>query len=306
MLRPSFFAITYRNMGSLIIAVLGLVGVSIGWPALQAQIKTTIETQISQQVKEPVTDAQKVAEEAEKLADHSRRAVDTGLKEIRYKQTRITDTLGRLDARSEDLNGTFAKVDAQIDQLDQNAEDLQQRMDTFNEQFKFNLATQDDVNAIYKDLSSLAAKSRDLAAAVQKIQEPSGTSDKKIALVSSFDDVASQVKERSEAVSTTKSTVYIQFAGGRREDIKTVSEELKLQDWLVPGEERTPKAVDLKEVRYFHTQDEKAAEKLAADTNTALEANGFGSIIVSAKDSTNYPKPPRQGVLELWVDISLR
>jgi uncharacterized phage infection (PIP) family protein YhgE len=114
----------YRNVGSLIITALGLVGVTIGWPALQAQVRTTVETQISNQVEQPVADAQAVATQAEKLAENSRRLVETGLELIRDKQTRITDTLGRLDARSDDLNGTFAKVYAQIGNLTQNAEDL--------------------------------------------------------------------------------------------------------------------------------------------------------------------------------------
>ena len=293
----------YRNVGSLIITILGIVGVTIGWPALQAQIRTAIETQISAQVQKPVADARDVATQAEKLAEDSRRAVETGLSLIRDKQTRITDTLGRLDARSDDLNGTFAKVYAQIAKLNQNAEDLQERMDTFNEQVKFNLATQDDLNAINRDLSALATKSSDLAAAVQGIQASSGSVDGEMALANSFEDVATQAKERSETVATTKSTVYVQFAGGRREDIKTIIEKLKNRDWLVPGEERTPNAAGLKEIRYFHAQDADGAERLAADTNAALDEIGFGTVVVSAKDFTSFPKPPRQGVLELWVTI---
>ncbi len=270
----------YRNVGSAIITVLGLVGITIGWPALQAQMDSTIRTQIAEKVERPVADARDVATEAERLAEDSRRAVETGLELIRDKQSRITDTLGRLDARSEDLNGTFAKVYAQIAKLNENAKDIQGRMDIFNDQFKFNLATQDDLKAINRDLSALAARSSDLAAAVQRIQVSAGNSDGQVALVSTFDDVASQAEERSKTVSATKSTVYVQFSGGRREDIRLVSGLLKEKDWLVPGEERTPVAEGRKEVRYFHAEDKSAAERLAADTNSALEEIGLGTVTV--------------------------
>lgn len=294
----------YRNVGSVIITILSLVGISIGWPALQSLIESTIETQISEQVQEPVTKAQGVASQAEELARTSRQAVEIGLELIRDKQSRITDTLGKLDARSDDLNSTFSKVYAQIDKLNQNAEELQQRMKTFNEQFKFNLATQDDISAINRDLTSLAERSRDLAVAVQRIKGITGSSSENI--TSSFDQVASEAKERSEMATTTKSTVYVQFAVGRREDIKFVSEKLKAKEWLIPGEERTSKADGLKEIRYFHVQDRPAADKLAEDTNTALDEIGFDAISVVVKDYTKFPKPPRQGVLELWVSIPLR
>jgi len=294
----------YRNVGSAIITVLGLVGISIGWPALQDQIDSTIEDQISQQVKQPVKEAKKVASEAEELAQNSRQTVKTGLELIKDKQSRITDTLGKLDARSDDLNSTFAKVYAQIDKLNINAEDLQQKMDTFNQQFKFNLATQDDINVINKDITTLAEQSRNIASALQRIE---GTNDSESEYItSSFQKVAVQAKVRSETVIDTKPTVYVQFAGGRREDVKLVTAILKEKEWLIPGEERTSIAANRKEIRYFHKEDISSAEQLMNDTNMALGEIGFGSTKVKISDYTKFPKPPRSGVLELWLEIPLR
>lgn len=58
-------------------------------------------------------------------------------------------------------------------------------------------------------MSALATKSSDLSAAVQRIQASSGSFDGKVTLANSFEEVAAQAKERSETVSTTKSTANL-------------------------------------------------------------------------------------------------
>ena len=88
-------------------------------------------------------------------------------------------------------------------------------------------------------------------------------------------------------------TVYVQFAGMVREDVKAISDKLKMLDWPVPGEERTPNAAGYNEVRYPDNDDDRrAAELLAADLR-ALGRSGVRAKKISAKAK----------ILEIWLSI---
>ena len=291
----------YRNVGSMIIAAFGVVGVTIGWPALENLIKTTITTQIENQVKEPVKRAKETAHEAERI-------VAIVLERIQTKQDDLHKSLGRLGVKSDDLSVEFAKVNEQITRMIERADELKETTDLFQEQFRFTLATQDDLKVINKDIGELALKSKELADAIQRLQTGDDQSPPTQDTWNAYNRVATQAQERAKSVASTsiRSTVYVQFAGGRREDIRSVSEILKAEGWLIPGLERTSSAASKKEVRYFYEGDAKAATKLADDVTKALADIGFDSIVITSKNFTSYQKPPRPGVLELWVEIPLR
>ncbi|MEG9525440.1 MAG: DNA/RNA non-specific endonuclease [Hyphomicrobiales bacterium] len=86
--------------------------------------------------------------------------------------------------------------------------------------------------------------------------------------------------------------VYVQFAGMARSDVQALSARLKLLGWTLPGEERTPAAAGLDEVRYAATaDDQRAAELLAADYR-ALGQDGVKAV----------PNPQvKRGIIEVWL-----
>ena len=107
-----------------------------------------------------------------------------------------------------------------------------------------------------------------------------------------------------------KSTVFFQFAGGRREQAEDLSAALKGKGYVVPGEDRERGAAGKHEVRYFHNKDEAAAQRLAEDATRVLrglEYLGRKATTVTVKSFVSYRgKKPRLGVLELWLEIPPR
>jgi hypothetical protein len=63
-------------------------------------------------------------------------------------------------------------------------------------------------------------------------------------------------------------------------------------------------------VRYFHESDVDSAQRLAADTTALLREQGYSNLEVpdvAAQSLVNYSgKKPREGVLELWLDLPYR
>jgi hypothetical protein len=57
----------YRNLRSAILTVLGLAGISLGWPAL----KSAVQDEVRQQVKQPVADAEDSVKKQQVDIDHS-------------------------------------------------------------------------------------------------------------------------------------------------------------------------------------------------------------------------------------------
>jgi DNA/RNA endonuclease G (NUC1) len=88
-------------------------------------------------------------------------------------------------------------------------------------------------------------------------------------------------------------TIYLQFAGMVREDVKSIAERLKPLGWLIPGEERTGAAAGYNEIRYGDDDDRRAAELLAAD----LRALGRSSI--RAKKASGV----KSKIPEIWISI---
>jgi DNA/RNA endonuclease G (NUC1) len=88
-------------------------------------------------------------------------------------------------------------------------------------------------------------------------------------------------------------TVYIRFAGMVRDDVTAIADKLRMLDWSVTGEERTPNAAGYNEVRYSEDEDNRrAAELLAADLR-ALGRSGVRAKKITA----------RSRALEIWLSI---
>lgn len=107
-------------------------------------------------------------------------------------------------------------------------------------------------------------------------------------------------------VSLALPTVYFQFAGGSREQAVAMSRALQDLGYKIPGEERTPKAAGLREVRYFEANDRPAADKLAQNATQLLAQLGYRAQppirVVQAAPGPNNP----DNNIELWLELPPR
>jgi hypothetical protein len=98
-------------------------------------------------------------------------------------------------------------------------------------------------------------------------------------------------------------TVYFQFAGSSREQAQQLSQALRDKGYTIPGEERTGAATGKRVVRFFDSDDEAAAKKLAADAQQALQDLGFPRLVVTTELVKQKSKSNPDGNLELWIDM---
>lgn len=87
--------------------------------------------------------------------------------------------------------------------------------------------------------------------------------------------------------------VDFQFAGMTRSTAVAASQGLKDLNWRISGEERTPKAANLNQIRYSDPDDEPAAQLLAGD----LRALGWTKVTPARLTSPAVAK----GRLEIWI-----
>ncbi|WP_436096816.1 DNA/RNA non-specific endonuclease [Bosea sp. LjRoot237] len=99
-------------------------------------------------------------------------------------------------------------------------------------------------------------------------------------------------KERLDWGAASNRIVYLQFAGMERGDVQAMSARLAQLGWTLPGQERTPAAAKLNEVRYADTPDDRrAAELLAADYR----------VLTGRPLRTARNPDVKRGITELWI-----
>ena len=230
-------------------------------------------------------------------------AIDEVKEDIEEIRKNIGEQIGQMKFVHKNANLLIGKVSTQLDTLDMKAgtlKSINEAITTLSLERKSMGSDLEKTKRSMDTLEKMATHLRELAEEMKRIAPESK---------SAADAVIAQVNEAEKKIARVQdqNTVYVQFAGGLREDIQSVSQRLKTEGWIIPGgEERTSNAVGRKEIRYFHTQDKPAAEKLANDASMALVDTGFESIDIQATDFTRYPNIPKPGVLEFWVQIPLR
>jgi uncharacterized protein YoxC len=103
-------------------------------------------------------------------------------------------------------------------------------------------------------------------------------------------------------------TVWFQFAGGSRAQAEEFSRTLEAKRYILPGEERVGAAAGKREVRFFYPDDAETARRLAADTGEVMRSLGYNpQPQVQVRSLTDYAgKKPKQGVMELWLELPPR
>lgn len=309
----------YRNVGSIIIAVLAFFGYTVGWPAIQGQIEKSIDRLVAAPVKS-----------ANDSVNAFSVIVNKDLVLLRSQADGLTDAIGKVNARAVDiseqystskqlleaLKGKMQDIQRQQTELDNRLKNVQSTSEALNQQLKFSTATPQDIAKIARVIESLTTQTSSIAEAVTKLQ----TDLKQPSLQGSQGSIESALTELStksgQLVSSTagavnlqaRAIVYVQFAGGSRDDIKLVTAKLRTDGWSVPAEDRDVNADGQSEVRYFHIEDRDLADRLVGDVNAALKSADFQGLTVKTKDASKNPNIslPRLGVLELWLEIPLR
>lgn len=284
----------YRNLGSVIFGVLGVAGITIGWPALTR----LVEQEISAQVKEPVMEARNSAQEANKIANDI-------LIRLEEKQLRLQDSMGRADHKFEVMTSRYGTTTAQIDEIDESLSEMRKIVDFMKAQVSPRPVSLPD-DKIDSALTTLATQTNMLAAEVAKLSDNTQDQEKlkqikeQLAKITQGQPVADNDPPSSDL--RASSVVYVQFAGGERQRAASISKSLSTKGWRVPGEERLAAAADKHEVRYFHESDKKAAELLVLETNETIADAGFNIPLVKVIKSS-VKSLPAKGILEIWLEI---
>ena len=274
----------YATAGSAVIFVLGIVG----WNML-SEIKTQITAGIEKEIKEKQTEIVEQVTETKVIARRAKQVIQ-----------RLEKQLDEFEPQAEDLDKTIKKVNA----LKITAQDL--------------IAA--EVDPLFSTVESLSKQLEVLAKQVNQLNTIAIASDPDSAnklgqtpnkRTKAIQSVISDTAEAKQSLikARNKTTVFFQFAGGTRKQAENLSVALKEKGYIVPGEDREDGAVGKHEVRYFHSEDQKAAENLAKHANTALHSLGYldsNKLKVSAESFVSYRrKKPRPGVVELWIEIPI-
>ncbi len=304
----------YRNVGSIVVAVLASVGIFVGWPQVKALIVHQVDTQVEAQVKAPVEAARSATQEAEKTAREADKIASAILERLEERQLALKEDIGRINARYDAVSVDYGTAKSRLAEINTEFDALQQAVNYFRDLAKRDPVGRAELESLKLSIANIASRAGDLAKAVSEGgSETSGEAQVADAVQMSLEQVAVSQKDavETQTTATTKdprgaSTVFVQFAGGSREDIKLVSNLLRERNWTVPGEERIGTAAGKHEIRYFYASDRLAAELLRDDYNQALKDAGLNVLVTVPDMATSVKRLPGRGVLEVWLEIPLR
>ena len=289
--RPALFRL-YATVGVAVIGALGFVSWDIV-SDIKSEIKSEITDAIDEEVNakrteiaERVTEARIMAKRAGKVIER----VEKQLDDFQPQADNLDETIARvkaLNVTSQDLTAVYSQ---ELKPLVANVESLSKQLRVLAEQ----------VN----QLNSIAT-----AGGLNFEAVPDQTPQQRSAAIQSVITDSEDAEQRL-VQARKKTTVFLQFAGGRREQAEELSAALIAKGYSVPGEDREGDAARKHEVRYFHDEDNETAKRLADDTTHALRKlaypDGKPPDIVAKSLSSYGGKKPRPGVLELWVEIPPR
>lgn len=287
----------YAAIGTAVITVCGILGVNV-----VLSIRTEIKSEIKQEFEQEL---QVKRDEVRELISETRLKA----KEANDIIERVQQELRAFRPQAEGLNDNIQKVKILDDKI-QKLDKISTSLDIASQRQPLDSS----VKSLQRQLIELAIQVDKLNTIVTvSVQKPGGESaqaaqQRKAAIQSVIS--ATQKAEQSLAKKRERTTVFFQFAGGKREQAEALSEALKKADYIVPGEEREGGAAGKHQVRYFYTQDRVAAESLAQDATRALRNLGYSISQVpniEAKPFVSYSgKKPSQGTVELWLEIPSR
>ncbi|RDE24286.1 hypothetical protein DV711_01465 [Motiliproteus coralliicola] len=289
--RPALFRL-YAVMGATVIAILGFVGwdiVSDIKSEIKAEIQKEIEESIVADIKEKRTEIIELIAETRYLAKQANEIVITLEEQIQQFQPQaeqLDETIAKVNSLNVDAKNIVALYSTEVKPLADNFEVLSQQLKELAEQVS-------EINQIANHEPNNDETMMEMA------QQVRGSAISEV--ISKTAKVEQLYKDRSRV------TVFFQFAGAPRGQAEELSSALQQRGYIVPGEDREAAAARKHEVRYFHDDDEQAAIELAYDTTRILRQLDYSETTLPQIKVVPYvaykKKKPRQGVIELWVDL---
>jgi hypothetical protein len=292
----------YRNLGSAILTVLGLVGV-LGLWALKVTVQDEVGLQVSKQVSKPVDDA---------------------LESVNAKEKKIAETLITTDARLEQAQTAALKMERNLDVInatmtkdEQNLLNLEENVNSNSSSVTANVARMEALGNKYASYGAVDTLTQQLAAlsnqvnsinkALNQLAQAAGRTNAIIDARGVSDAVAAIQKQAMFVAASdgdSRTTVFVQYWESTRPEIdrltKMLSEDGTFQ---IPGEEKVATADGKHEIRYFYKEDEAAAKELKSKTESALSDLGYQPVSIDTKPLLSFPAKPRHKVIELWLEL---
>ncbi|MDZ4262597.1 MAG: hypothetical protein U1B30_09740 [Pseudomonadota bacterium] len=285
----------YAAIGTAVIVTLGLVGYDI-LSNVEGDIRAEILKSIDDDIKQDKEEISQLALESKLLARH----VGNTIKELDKKLKDFEPQADQLDETINKLNETVNKVDsisiAARDAVSIYSSEVKPLVENFT-------VVSNQLKELAKQVTQLNALAEGGGTKLPAVQIDSVEvrGEAITSVIAKTEDVEQKFRERD------KVTVFFQFAGAPREQALELSAKLKQKGYSVPGEDREAGAARKHEVRYFHEQDEVAAKKLAADTDSALKNLGYTTSSLASIEPMSFVsykgKKPREGVIELWIEL---
>ncbi len=246
-------------------------------------------------------------------------------KEIKAKRAEITERVAETRFMAKRANQVIQRLEKQLDEFQPQAENLDETIERVK---ALNVTAQNLIAVYSQEIQPLASSVKSLSSQLKVLAEQVNQLNT-ITTAADFgseSELAQTPNQRTAAILTVisdatkaeqrliqarnKTTVFFQFAGGRREQAEALSAALKAKGYYVPGEDREGGAARKHEVRYFHLDDKETAERLADEATAALQSLGYSDhdvLNVVAESFISYRgKKPRPGVVELWLEIPPR
>jgi hypothetical protein len=273
--RPALFKF-YATVGAAVLGALGLFGwnvISDAPDQVANKIAASIEARISDATEQTYR-VKAAASEAEHLMEDLR----TKLEQLEPLTSSVDETINKIsDLRTEAQNTT----------------------DLYERHIKPRLG---EILALNEQLGVLA---KEMEAIQTKLDIENDSPPRQEAIKQVIDSTAEFSVRAQQAEAQT--TVFFQYAGGSEGQAREVASALKNAGYIVPGLDRESDAVYRHEVRYFHSQDEGQANRLAEETTQLLRDAGYEVAEIadiSVNSFVEYrAKKPRIGVLELWLGL---
>jgi hypothetical protein len=222
--------------------------------------------------------------------------------EIDELKLRVAEQTGRISSESDRAKNILSGFTDQISTLATNEEIVRNLNETVSALQEARRSVELDIEEIKNRIVTLDVLAEELKNLAETLvaTAPADSADR-------FDDIAASVQRAEDAAQrkSTRTTVFLQFAGGARTTAQALANQLSNFGFVVPGEERHAGAAGKREVRYFYDGDREEAERLAKDLaeifrDLQLPSDEQAQVI----DLTAYSGPkPREGILELWVEL---
>lgn len=288
-----------KTVRAQLFAVYAAVGVAVGATLtfVGYNMFSHIESNATDFIKTKIDEKTKTIEDAIARASGHEENLDAQFLALNHLQTRAQKTVENIDSKL----AAFAPKAERLDTLITTVADLDVRIRNLNGDLNTAEQSIGSVGELSSKLAELANNLKELNELVKKSGQ-AGDASKYASIASTSSAVAESSRTLTETVRAQQTDermrVWFQYFGVIDQDqAKAIAEGLRHEGFTVPGEERTPQASGLYEIRYYWDTDEPRAKALGEAVAKIIHSTRTPKIV----DYTSWPKAkPKRGTIELW------